>query len=136
MVEAVKCFSALLVEDNDLYRNQLRERIERLFPSIIIEEACDGLQAFQKIEGLQPDLIFMDIHLPGENGLKLTARIKAAYPAVSIVILTSYDMPEYQEAALQHGACDFIPKDALGYDRIEKLVGSIKNKEPYSPALS
>ena len=136
MAEPVKSFSALLVEDNALYRNQLRERITRLFPAITIEEATDGPEAFQKIERLRPDIIFMDIHLPGENGLKLTRKIKAAYPAVSVVILTSYDMPEYQEAALEHGACDFICKDALGYDRIEKLVTSIKDQglQPLPPS--
>jgi DNA-binding NarL/FixJ family response regulator len=130
MVEPAQCFAALIVEDNDLYRNQLRERIANLFPTMTIGEARNGPDALQKIGVRLPDLIFMDIHLPGENGLKLTQKIKAVYPAVAIVILTSYDMPEYQEAALQHGACDFICKDALGYDRIEKLVGSIKNKEP------
>jgi DNA-binding NarL/FixJ family response regulator len=90
-----------------------------------IIEAADGVEAFQKIDSHPPNLIFMDIRLPGENGLELTRRIKAGYPDVIVIILTSYDSPEYRKAANQYKADYFFSKDAIVNDGLFTLVKSI-----------
>jgi DNA-binding NarL/FixJ family response regulator len=90
-----------------------------------IIEAADGVEAFQKIDSHPPNLILMDITLPGENGLELTRRIKADYPGVIIVILTSHDSPEYREAATRCKANYFLSKGSIATDEIFKLVKSI-----------
>ena len=90
-----------------------------------IFEAGDGEEAMQKINSDLPDLIFMDIKLPGENGLELTAKIKAKYPDVIVIILTSYDTPEYREAAVQAKANYFLSKGSSSKEGILKLVESI-----------
>jgi len=117
-------FKTLIVEDNAPFRLSLRESLETLFPSMTVEEAAEGVEALQKVESFLPELIFMDIHLPGENGLELTKKIKATYPALPIIILTNYDIPEYREAAFKYGANSFIPKDSLDWEKIESLVKS------------
>jgi two-component system response regulator YesN len=97
------------------------------FPSIVIEEATEGNEALRKVDMFFPDLIFMDIQLPGENGLLLTQKIKKDHPKIIICILTSYDLPEYREVALQCGATCFITKDSLVWEEIEALIKAITN---------
>lgn len=115
----------LIVEDNATYRGLLRDSLQSLFPSMMIQEAREGNEAFQKVDTLRPELIFMDIHLPGESGLQLTQRIKTKYPDTEVIILTSYDIPEYREAATRSGAACFIPKESLRMEEIEALIKSI-----------
>jgi len=116
--------TALLVEDNIAFRESLRETLHSRFPAMGVTEAGDGEQALQKIQALVPDLVFMDIKLPGENGLSLTKKIKAAHPHVVVVVLTSYDLPEYREAAFQYHANYFITKASLS-TKIVEVVESI-----------
>ena len=90
-----------------------------------IIEAEDGDVAMQKIDAQPPDLIFMDIKLPGENGLELTGKIKTKYPNVIVIILTSYDTPEYREAAVQAKANHFLSKGSSSKESILSLVESV-----------
>ncbi len=76
------------------------------------------------MDAFLPQLIFMDIRLPGENGLSLTKKIKARYPAMQVIVLTSYDNPEYRDAALQSGASHFVSKDSLNFEEIATLIKS------------
>jgi len=94
------------------------------FPTIAIDEVADGGEALQKVEALLPDLIFMNIQLPGENGLELTKKIKATHPNIPILILTTYDIPEYREAASQYRADRFLAKTSLNRMGLEELVKS------------
>lgn len=109
----------LLVEDNVTFRQSLKETFLSRFPSMDIMVAGDGEEAFQKIKSSPPDLIFMDIRLPGENGLRLTKRIKTEYPEIIVVILTSYDLPEYREAAFQCRADYFFTKGSPMHEIME-----------------
>lgn len=115
----------LIVEDSALYRKLLKETLLSRFPSMEIIEAEDGEVAMQKINALPPDLIFMDIKLPGENGLELTGKIKAKCPDVIVIILTSYDTLEYREAAAQAKANHFLSKGTSSKETILALVESI-----------
>jgi len=103
----------LLVDDDANYRNLIRETLCLSLSSLCVKEAGDGEEALQKIEACPPDIIFMDIRLPGENGLVLTQKIKKKYPDIDIAILTSYDLPEYQEAATKNGAKYFLLKSSI-----------------------
>jgi len=113
----------LLVDDSTSFRQSLRDLLRLQFPSMVIEEASDGNEALQKVEALHPDLIFMDIGLPGESGLQVTQKIKKDHPRITIIILTSYDCAEYREAAFKCGANRFIVKGS--WEEIEALIKSI-----------
>ncbi len=117
-------FKTLIVEDNATYRGLLRESLQNLFPSMAIHEAAEGKEALQRVESLRPEIVFMDIRLPGESGLQLTRKIKTSYPDTRVIILTSYDTLEYREAAARCGAACFIAKDSLSYGQVETLVTS------------
>jgi YesN/AraC family two-component response regulator len=120
----------LIVEDSNLYRRMLRDALHYQYPNMEILEASNGQEAFEKISASPPDLIFMDIKLPGENGLELTQKIKARYPKMVIIILTSYDLPEYREAAYQYNADHFLSKGSTSKEDILKLVDSILSDRP------
>jgi two-component system response regulator YesN len=115
----------LIVEDSVFYRQLLKEALHSRFPKMDISEATDGEEALQKIETLLPDLILMDIKLPGESGLELTKKIKTQYPNIIIIILTAYDIPEYREAAYQYKANYFLSKGSASKEDILTLVNSI-----------
>jgi len=118
------CF-VLLVEDNSTFRKSLKEMLSLRFPGLEIEEAADGEEALKKLENGYPDLVFMDIRLPGKNGLEVTKIIKKTKADVEVVILTSYDIPEYRTAALSSGASHFFTKGNAGSDEIVNCVKSI-----------
>jgi YesN/AraC family two-component response regulator len=117
--------SVLIVEDNPIFRNTLRDFLAVEFPSVRIEEASNGQEALSKFREVAPSLILMDIKLPDINGLELTRMIKKTSQETDVVILTSYNIPEYHEAALQSGACRFLTKGNVGADEIKCVVSSI-----------
>jgi YesN/AraC family two-component response regulator len=117
----------LIVEDNKIFREAFKRRLDDNFPSIVVEEAANGEEALEKINGAPPHLIFMDIRLPGVNGLKLTQRLKKDYPGICIAILTDYDLPEYRQAATQYGADRFFVKSAFNWNEVEALIQSLQS---------
>ena len=129
-------FKTLIVEDNTAFRQSLKATLDSEFPLMVIEEAADGKEAMEKIVTFRPDLIFMDIKLPGETGLDLTKKIKKDYNRIVIIILTSYDLPEYREAGRQYGADHFVSKGSSTREEILELVRSISSNrglDLYSP---
>ncbi len=94
-------FRALIVEDNDVFRKMLKEILLTRFPEISLVEARDGSELFSRIAAFRPKIVFMDISLPGECGLELTRKIKIDYPNIIVILLTSYDLPEYRQAAIR-----------------------------------
>src|SRR3990170_6229558 len=116
---------ALIVEDSIFFRQLLKETLLSGFPSMEISEAGNGEEALRKIKTSPPELIFMDIKLPGESGLELTRKIKAQYPNSVVIILTSYDLPEYREAASQYQANYFLSKGSMTKEDILGLIKSI-----------
>jgi DNA-binding NarL/FixJ family response regulator len=114
----------LIVEDNSTFRQVLTEILRTRFPAMPVAEERDGSELFPKIDTFHPNIIFMDIRLPGESGLELTRKIKTSYPDIVVVILTSYDLPEYRNAATQSNADYFVSKDSPSQE-ILALVESV-----------
>jgi len=123
--EKVLSLKTLIVDDSVSFREILKEKLRSFSPSMVIHEAAEGSEVLQKVDALRPDLVFMDIRLPGENGIQLTQKIKAKSPNTKIIFLTSYDSLEYREAAIRSGGDCYFPKESLGYLEIETLVKSL-----------
>ena len=115
----------LIIEDNDTFRQTIIGLLKFRFPTLVFEEATNGEEALRKVRDFVPDLLFMDISLPGESGLNLLKEIKDAFPETITVILTSYDFPEYRQVAKQNGASHFLSKSSTSAEEIMKLVDSI-----------
>ena len=121
-------FKAMLVEDEEGFRRSLAELLRSRFPSMVLDEAANGSEAMEKLKNFLPQLIFMDIKLPGQNGLEITKRIKALHPDINVIILTSYDFPEYREAARECGADCFLSKGSSTADQIQDVVEELWTK--------
>ena len=115
----------MVVEDHQEFRESLKEILAARLPDAVVEEAVEGSEVFPRIEAQPPHLVFMDINLPGENGLQLTKHIKRVYPHIVVVILTSYDLPEYREAAYRYGANYFLAKGSTNGQKLLGLIDSI-----------
>ncbi len=118
-------FAILIVEDNRTFRQSLKDILTARYPFMNIQEASNGLEALQIVKMATPDLIFMNIRLPGENGLQITKRLKRDHPQVPVAILTDYDLAEYRDAAHRYGANFFITKGSSTWEDITSLVESV-----------
>ena len=123
-------FKVLIVEDSGYFRQLLKETLQSGFPEMEILEAVDGEQALKKITALLPHLVFMDIRLPGESGLEITRKIKAQYPDISVIILTSYDLPEYREAAKRSVSMTMNSTGSLNSSRSSGITRLLGSSEP------
>ena len=117
-------FRTLLVEDNAPFRMILKDNLQSEFPSMDISEAGDGTEALEIIRSSPPNLVFMDVRLPGQNGLELTRMIKTDYPHITVIVLTSYDLPDYRQRAAELGTVCFLVK---GQATPEEILNLVKN---------
>jgi DNA-binding NarL/FixJ family response regulator len=122
----------LIVDDNSMLRETTRSILESRFPRLRVFEAGDGQEACAQIHSHVPDLILMDVRLPGDNGIKLTRKIKNLYPKVLIIIFTDYDLPEYREAAFENGADFFVSKSMPNEKKLTAVVESMLTTDPGS----
>jgi DNA-binding NarL/FixJ family response regulator len=104
--------TALLVEDNKFFRRSFKKILNDRFPRLLIVESGTCREALRICPECLPDLVFADINLPDGNGLDLSRTLRQQYPKMTILILTSYDLPEYRQAALANGVNYFFPKDS------------------------
>jgi DNA-binding NarL/FixJ family response regulator len=123
--EPMMPFQTLIVEDSADYRQLLHEALSARFPAMDVQEAKNGVDAAAHIKDRAPDLIFMDVNLPGENGLELTKKIKAQHPLIVVIVLTNYDLPEYREMAARCRANYFLSKSDTTRDGILDLVATL-----------
>ena len=132
----IRATKVLIVDDNATFRQSFRESLRKVCPSIDIQEAEDGNKCLGKVGIFRPDLIFMDIRLPGENGLSLTKKIKEKYPEIQVITISSFDNPEYRDTSLKYGASRFYSKDSLNPEEIRVFITSISSGNPRSPEPS
>lgn len=126
----------LLADDHTLVRAGLRKLLESIPLVEVVGEANDGLAVVEMAEQLKPQLILMDIAMPGLNGLESTARITRTCPDVRVMILSMHQNEEYVRQALRHGAVAYLLKDAAPME-LELAIAAVLRGETYlSPAVS
>ncbi len=113
----------LLVDDQLDLVNELRAVLETDAQIQVIGTAADGFEALQKMQSHLPDVVLMDIRMPNMNGVVATERIKAMYPDVKVVILTTFDDSDYILNAINHGASGYLLKDTGA----NKLINAVKS---------
>lgn len=126
----------VLADDHTLVRAGLRKLLESIVDMEVVGEANDGLTLLELSTSLQPDLILMDIAMPGLNGLEATARVIKACPQARVVILSMHQSEEYVRQALRNGASAYLLKDAAPLE-LELALKAVLGGEIYlSPAVS
>jgi DNA-binding NarL/FixJ family response regulator len=108
-----KLIRVILADDHPIVRAGIREALKELPGVEVVGEASDGREAIKLVESARPDVVFMDISMPGLNGLEATERIVKAFPKVRVVILSRHDNEEYYWRALRMGASGYLLKNAV-----------------------
>ncbi len=106
----------LLADDHALVRQGIRSLLEKLDDIEVVGEVSDGRQALELSKTTHPDIAFMDITMPGLNGLEAVTRMKKECPGTRVVMLSMHAGEEYFQQALDSGAAGYLLKDA---DRME-----------------
>jgi len=114
--------TVLLVDDQALIRMGLRLVIDAEPDLDVVGEASDGAVAVEQVAALAPDVVLMDVRMPGTDGIEATRRIAAEHPTTRVLVLTTFDVDEYAFAALRSGASGFLLKSA----RPEELADAIR----------
>jgi DNA-binding NarL/FixJ family response regulator len=114
--------SVLLADDQPLLRRGFRMILEAEPDLTVTAEAGDGAEAVDLTRRHAPDVVLMDIRMPGTDGIEATRRITVAHPEVRVLVLTTFDLDEYAFGALRAGASGFLLKDV----RPAELVAAIR----------
>jgi len=112
----------LIADDHALIRDGFRRMLDYEKDFEVIGEASDGREAVELCRRLEPDLVLMDVRMPGMDGLEATRAIKANQPEVSVLVITTYENADYLLGAIKAGAAGYILKDAPS----ERMVNSMR----------
>jgi DNA-binding NarL/FixJ family response regulator len=109
----------LIVDDQEPFRAAARLVVEMTDGFEVAGEAETGEDGVAMAAALEPDLVLMDVNLPGIDGLESTRRILAAGSPVVVLLLSTYEEAEYAPRAAECGAAAYVPKSSFGPDRLE-----------------
>jgi DNA-binding NarL/FixJ family response regulator len=124
----------LLVDDHQVVREGLRCMLELESDLNVVGEASDADEVLLKVDSLSPEIVLMDIKMGGVDGIELTRRLKAAYPSISVIMLTLYD--EYLTQAIEAGAVGYLLKD-IKREELVKAIRSVKQgRSPLALSLT
>ena len=126
----------LLADDHALFREGLAGIIGAQPDMQVVGEANDGLEAFVKAQELKPDLILMDVQMPGMDGIEAVRQIKQVLPETIIVMLTVRGDDEMLFEALKNGAQGYLLKDIQSQYMLEMLRGALRGEAALSPNLA
>jgi len=125
----------MLVDDHPLFLEGLQNLMQTQDIQVV-GTACDGMEAVQKAETLQPDIILMDVVMPRCNGLTATRLIKAIFPDIKIVMLTSSESDQDLFEAVKSGACGYLLKNLNATELFNMLKSLQQGETPWSPGLA
>ena len=111
----------LVVDDHAIMRDGIRALLGLHDDIEIVGEASEGKEAIEKAGELAPDVIIMDIAMPGMDGLEATRRIKKQSPKAKVLVLTQHDNREYILSAIKAGTAGYVPKKALGSELVSAI---------------
>ena len=126
----------LVADDHTILRQGIKALLDNQEGIEVIGEAKDGREALAIIEETLPDVILMDIAMPGLNGLEATRRIKKKFPRMKVLVLTMYTNEEYIFQILNAGANGYLVKETAFQDLISAIKAVYKNEAFMSPSIS
>ncbi len=126
----------LIVDDHEPFRHGLRAMLRGETDIVVVGEAADGDTALARAELLQPDVVLMDLTMPGRNGLEATRSILHTSPHVRVLVLTMADDDESVFAALQAGARGYLLKGALKGDVLRAIRGIAAGDAIFAAAVA
>jgi DNA-binding NarL/FixJ family response regulator len=133
--QTISRIRVLVVDDNAPFREFIYSMLGKRAELEIIGEASNGVEAVHKSEELQPDLILLDIGLPGLNGIEAARQIRKLAPKSKIVFLSQESYPDVVRAALSLGAMGYVPKQKASSDLLAALDAVVHGKKFVSKGL-
>jgi DNA-binding NarL/FixJ family response regulator len=131
--KSVSLPSILVVEDFQLLRASVVQWLQYRFPGCAIHGVESGEQAIEHVRSARPDVVLMDIDLPGIGGLEATARIKAQSPETAVAMLTTYDTPQHRLAAKAAGAEGYVAKHDMEKELEATVEGLLRSRARTRP---
>ena len=126
----------LLVDDNALFREGLVSLLSYQPDFIVVGEAEDAESALAQARALKPDIVLMDIELPGENGVSATRRLTIEMPAITVVMLTAHDDSQTLFEAIKAGAQGYLVKNVRSRELLEQLRGLARGEAAISRRIA
>jgi DNA-binding NarL/FixJ family response regulator len=126
----------LIADDHPVFRYGLRALLSAEPTTEVVGEATTGEEAIEKALSLQPDVILMDLNMPGVNGIEATRRILAETPHVSILVLTMFDDDDSVFAAMRAGARGYLLKGAEGEETVRAISVVNSGEAIFSPSIA
>ncbi len=126
----------LIVDDDPRFRQRVRDLLAPEPGITVVGEAVDGMDAIAKARELEPDLILLDIRMPGMNGLDAARQLKTERPEVKILILSLYDLEEYRSIARANGVNGYIVKHSLVEELLPVIHGLERTRQIWNPSAT
>lgn len=134
--EPVVAVRVHLVDDQELVRYGLRLVLESVPELVVVGESADGAQAVHDVQRLRPDVVLMDVRMPGMSGIEATRQIMARAPETRVLVLTTYDIDDAAFGALDAGAAGFLLKDTRPPALIAAVLAVASGDAVVSPRVT
>lgn len=134
--EELRMIKVLLVEDHAVVREGTAELINRQLDMTVVGEAGDGQTAVDMAARLNPDVILMDVALPGLDGISATRKIKQNSPTIAVLALSAHDEDQYVFALLEAGAAGYLLKTIRGAELVEGVRAVFRGEAALHPAVA
>jgi DNA-binding NarL/FixJ family response regulator len=126
----------LIAEDHPLFREGMRGRLDRVADVAVVGEAASGDEAVELAQKLEPDVILMDIKMPGLNGIEATREIQRANPQIGILVLTMFEDDDSVFAAMRAGAKGYLLKDSGGEGVVHAIRAVASGEAVFGPGVA
>jgi DNA-binding NarL/FixJ family response regulator len=126
----------MIVDDHTIVREGLKQLVSLEEDIEVVAEARNGLECLQLIDSVRPDLIFMDVRMPGINGIEATRLVCQKYPEIKVVMLTIYDDDHYVTEAVQAGAKGYIIKKINRDDLVKVIRHVVEDRAFLDPTVT
>ncbi len=133
---SARSIRVLVCDDQDVIREGLGTILGAAVGLQVVATASDGAEALARIPEAQPDVVLMDLKMPGVNGVQATRQIRERYPRVKVLVLTTYDADEWVYDAIRGGACGYLLKDSPSEQLVEAIRGTAAGKSYVDPAVA
>ncbi len=135
MADPINPITVMIVDDHEMVRRGACSYLEAQPDISIVAQASSGEEAIRLAQEFIPDVVLMDLVMPGMDGVEATRRVKNISPRTQIVILTSFHRDEYIFPALQAGAISYLLKDVKATDLLDAIHRAAGEKQPYIHGL-
>ena len=132
----MKKIRVLIVDDHTLVRDGIRALLALVADVEVVGEAANGKEALEKVKGLAPDVVLMDLAMPIMSGLEATYRIRREFPGIRVLALTQYDDSEYVIPIIEAGACGFVTKMVAFSELASAIQAAYRGESYLSPSAA